>query len=102
MAAAEGGVTGILVLPFGLRLDCGIHLAIDDVGSSGPLRLPTCLPVGCIVPLVLDVAAVAALRRGTVLSVSAEAHDGGDALAFPIPLSGFSSALDRITQLDRN
>ena len=55
LRATEGdAVGGVLVLPFGLNLDDGVSLAIDDAASFGSLRFSTCLPVGCLVPLDFD------------------------------------------------
>src|SRR5262245_5086988 len=40
---ADGGVSGNLVLPFGLLLDAGATLQIDDGQPRAPLRFSTCL-----------------------------------------------------------
>ena len=54
-----------MVLPFGLALDHGVVLQVDD-GAPGPvLRFRTCLPAGCVVPLSSDAKLVAAARKGT-------------------------------------
>ncbi|WP_244467883.1 invasion associated locus B family protein [Nitratireductor soli] len=102
LAAAEGGnaASGVLVLPFGLRLDSGVRLAIDETSPREPLRFSTCLPAGCIAPLVFDAATVTALKAGTAVSVTVTANDSGQELAFSISLSGFSSALNRIAELN--
>lgn len=100
-AAEEGGAAnGVLVLPFGLRLDSGVRLAIDEGVQLDPLRFSTCLPAGCIVPLAFDAATVTALRAGTSASVSVTANDSGQELAFSISLNGFASALDRVAGLN--
>lgn len=102
LAAASGGgeATGVLALPFGLRLDEGVALQVDDQPALMALRFSTCLPVGCLVPLSLDAAAVTALRQGSELSVSAVAHDNGQPIGLSISLAGFSSGLDRLAQLE--
>jgi invasion protein IalB len=89
---------GTLILPFGLALDRGVTLQIDDVAAGPTLRFRTCLPVGCLVSLALDPTTVGLLRKGTTLTVSATA-DGGQGAAFKISLNGFSSALDRTAAL---
>ncbi len=96
--AADGGVTGTLVLPFGLRLDAGVTLAVDEQAAQAPLRFSTCLPAGCLVPLVFDQTAIAALRTGTTLKLKAMSNDGQD-VALSVSLAGFSTALDRLTVL---
>lgn len=101
LTAAEGGntVNGVLVLPFGLRLDSGVRLAIDEAAPREPLRFSTCLPAGCLVPLAFDTASVTALRVGTALRVTATTSDSTQEVAFSISLSGFTSALDRVNEL---
>jgi invasion protein IalB len=96
--AANGSVIGTLVLPFGLRLDAGVALAVDQQTAQSPLRFSTCLPAGCLVPLNFDQTAIAALRGGTALKLKAMSNDGQD-VALSISLSGFSTALDRLVAL---
>lgn len=102
LAAAEGGnaATGALVLPFGLKLDDGVTLAIDDAAPGAPLRFSTCLPAGCLVPLAFDAATVAALRAGTALRITATANDSEQDVALSVSLSGFTSALARVAALN--
>ncbi|WP_246684919.1 invasion associated locus B family protein [Mesorhizobium sp. B2-7-1] len=89
---------GTLVLPFGLALDQGVTLQIDDGVVVPPLRFRTCLPGGCIVDLSFDIETVAALRKGTSLKVKVVA-DGGKETNLALSLKGFPSALDRTTAL---
>ena len=101
LAAVENGAAadGVLVLPFGLRLDAGVRLAIDESAALPERRFSTCLPEGCVVPLAFDAATVTALRAGTALRVTATANDSGQEVAFSISLSGFTSALARAAAL---
>lgn len=92
-------VSGTLVLPFGLKLDAGVELAVDEDGARDALRFSTCLPDGCLVPLLFDKSTVAALRAGETLIVTAVANSGEQEVVFSISLAGFSSALDRVTEL---
>ncbi|MGE0503563.1 MAG: invasion associated locus B family protein [Rhizobiaceae bacterium] len=103
LAAAEGGkaANGALVLPFGLRLDDGVRLAIDDKAEPPVLRFSTCVPAGCVVPLAFDADAVKRLSAGTKLGVAATANEGGQDVAFSVSLSGFTSALARAAELTR-
>ena len=97
-APAIDRAEGTLILPFGLALDRPVTLQIDEAAAGLTLRFRTCLPVGCLVSLAFDPTAVALLRKGTTLTVSATA-DGGQGAAFKISLNGFSSALDRTAAL---
>jgi len=93
-------VSGTLVLPFGLALESGAMLQIDDKPAMQPLRFRTCLPDGCLLPVTFDAATLVTLRSGTALKVKAAA-DGGAAALFSISLQGFATALDRVGALAR-
>ena len=91
-------LTGALILPFGLLLEEGVTLQVDDEGSQTHHTFRTCLPNGCLVALTFDGVASKALGEGEALKVNAVA-DGGGELAFSVSLKGFSAARDRITVL---
>lgn len=91
-------VQGTLVLPFGLALDQGVKLQIDDGAALPPLRFRTCLPGGCLVDLSFEGDTLAALRNGTSLKVKVVA-DGGEETNLALSLKGFPSALDRTAAL---
>ena len=99
-APNEGNLTGTLALPFGLLLARGVVLQVDQLAASPPQPFQTCLPSGCLVPLLLAVDWRDALKGGTSLAVTAIAVDGKEA-RFAIPLRGFAGALDRIVELTR-
>lgn len=102
LQATAGGerASGRLVLPFGLRLDDGVSLTVDEAAPFQSPRFSTCLPVGCLVPLEFDAGAVSAMRAGSKLTVQASANDTGQEIGFSISLSGFTSALNRIVELN--
>ena len=91
---------GLLVLPFGLALDKGVSLQIDDGPVGQPLRFRTCLPAGCLVPLSFDARTLASLRRGTVIKAKVATDDGRET-TFSISLKGLAPALDRTAALLR-
>jgi invasion protein IalB len=99
-APTGNSVSGALVLPFGLALDSGVTMQIDDKPAMQPVRFRTCLPVGCIVSVAFDAPTLVALRAGTVLKLKAAA-DGGAATSFSVSLQGFGTALDRMGALSR-
>ncbi len=86
---------GTVVMPFGLRLPEGVAMGIDDRSRSAAQPFSTCLPVGCIVPVVFETEALAALRGGAVLTLSAVVEESGDALDMQVSLKGFSAAYER-------
>ncbi len=97
-ATSATTVDGVLVLPFGLALENGVALRIDDQPEGQSFRFKTCLPAGCLVPVSFDAKAVKSLRSGISLKVAA-VTDGGAEQAFTISLKGFAAALDRIGAL---
>jgi len=99
-APAPNSAEGSLVLPFGLVLDKGITLQIDDDAAGPALRFRTCLPAGCIVAVSFDAKTVATLRSGTTLTVKATRDDGRE-IPFSVSLKGFGSALDRTAALSK-
>jgi invasion protein IalB len=100
-AASTSHADGTMVLPFGLAVDQPVMLQIDESGAPQTLHFRTCLPVGCLVPLVFDAAAIARLRAGASLNVKTTAAEGGRQAAFRISLKGFGSALDRTAELSK-
>jgi invasion protein IalB len=103
LAPPQGGnTTGTLVLPFGIALDNGATLQIDDRAAMPTLRFLTCQPDGCYVALNFDAATITTLRSSTTLKVTTvAANDGGTEVPFTIPLAGLAQALDRMTVLMR-
>lgn len=101
LTATEGGnaAHGTLVLPFGLNLDQGAVLSIDEGEFLPPLRFSTCIPAGCLVPMTFSQDAVTAMRSGTALKIKAAANGSGQEVNFSISLSGFTSALTRAAEL---
>jgi invasion protein IalB len=93
-------IEGVLLLPFGLVLDQGVSLQIDDQAQGQPQRFRTCLPGGCVVPLGFDARQAAALRAGTALKARVM-PDGGQPTVLTISLKGLGSALDRTAALAR-
>jgi len=95
---SPGQAEGTLVLPFGLALDKGVTLQVDDAAAGPTLRFRTCLPAGCVVAVTFDAKAVAALRTGTTLTVKATGENTQE-VSLGVSLKGFASALDRIVAL---
>lgn len=97
--AEDAGLEGSLALPFGLCLDKGVTLGVDEATGGKPTRFSTCLPLGCIVPLTFTETTVALLREGTALKIGAFASDSEKDVAFSVSLNGFAAALDRVIAL---
>ncbi|MFC7398204.1 invasion associated locus B family protein [Chelatococcus sp. GCM10030263] len=93
-------VDGTLVLPFGIALDKGVTLQVDDGPALAPLRFRTCLPGGCVVDLSFDAKMLPLLRKGSSLKIRTIA-DGGKETQLAVSLKGFPSALDRTIALSK-
>lgn len=96
--APEGGLRGLLVMPFGLKLADGVVLGAPELAPS-ELAFSTCLPAGCIIPLSFDAAFVASLAKGGAAEMRATAADGGKEVVFSLPLDGFGAAVARLGEL---
>jgi invasion protein IalB len=92
---AGTGAEGALVLPFGLALDKGATLQIDDGAAGAPLTFRTCVPAGCVAPVSINARMLANLRKGAALKVKVTPDGGGAAMQWPVSLKGFSAAFDR-------
>lgn len=95
---SDGAVSGNLILPFGLQLDAGAILQIDEGPQEKPLRFSTCMPGSCLVPISFDADRIAALRVATTLRVKVQSTDAKE-VALAISLKGFSAAFDRLQML---
>lgn len=93
-------IEGVLLLPFGLVLDQGVVLQVDELPQGQPLRFRTCLPAGCVVPVSFDARQTAALRSATALKARV-LPEGGQATVLTISLKGLGSGLDRSAALAR-
>lgn len=94
----DGTLSGNLVLPFGLTLDAGAALQIDDAAAQAPLRFSTCLPGGCVVPLAFSTDEVVGLRMGTTLKIKVQTTEPSD-MTLSVSLAGFGAAIDRLAAL---
>lgn len=96
---SEDQLEGAIVLPFGLAVTEQIRLMVDEAADSlAELTFSTCLQNGCVVFVSLDASALAALRAGSELRVHAFAPQNEE-FVFPISLTGFTAAVNRLTEL---
>jgi invasion protein IalB len=101
LAPGQSGATGNLALPFGLLLASGVTLAMDDAKPM-VLSFRTCLPVGCVVPLSFDAAALDRLKKATTLKITATTADNGSPISFSISPKGLAGAYLRTLDLTGN
>ncbi|KKB63171.1 hypothetical protein WM40_13075 [Robbsia andropogonis] len=96
-----GDTAATLLMPFGLVLDRGVAVQIDNAPSGAPARFQTCLPVGCVVQLRLDAKTLSMLRSGTAIRLVAIAATDGRRMLFTVPLQGLAPAVDRAVTLSK-
>jgi invasion protein IalB len=97
--SCDGKTEGTILMPFGLNLDAGAVLKLDDKDLGKGLRFSTCVPQGCLLPVSFPTTAADAMRKGTKLVVASLNLSSGEAVTFNVSLNGFSVALARTTEL---
>ena len=97
--AMGGKIEGTILMPFGLNLDAGAVLKLDDKDLGKGLRFSTCVPQGCLLPVNFPAAATDAMRKGTKLVIASLNLSSNEALAFNVSLNGFGPAMARATEL---
>lgn len=95
------GAHATLVLPFGLKLDKGVVLQVDETAATTALAFKTCLPAGCIVDAALNRQSLEGWRKGTSLKLKSFAADSGSEVRLAISLKGLAQAMDRASALAR-
>jgi len=94
-----GGLSGALVLPFGLALSQGITLGIDEQDTTVALGFSTCLPVGCLVPIGFAADSLEAIGTASQLNITATISDSGDPINLTVNMQGFQSATTRMANI---
>ncbi len=93
---ASGAEITILT-PFGLLLDRGIVLQIDE-GKSYSLPFQTCLPEGCLARGLLDEAILGQLRAGRILATKMVESTGAQVVRVEVSLKGFTASYARLQE----
>ena len=99
--SGEDVASGTLILPFGLTLAAGTTLSVDDEPIGDALPFSTCLPAGCLVPLILNRSAIDRLNSGDALALGATVNGTAAPLSFTVSLQGFVAAMARTRDLLR-
>jgi invasion protein IalB len=97
--AKDGASEGTILMPFGLKLEAGVLLKLDDKDLGQGLRFSTCVAQGCMLPVNFPIAGMNAIRNGKALAVGALNMSDGQLLTFTVSLNGFAVAVDRAIQL---
>jgi invasion protein IalB len=97
----DGKTEGTILMPFGLKLESGAILSLDDKDLGQGLRFSTCTPQGCLLPLSLQTVTIEAIKKGKTLTVASLNLNNGEVVAFKISLEGFAAASARTAELAR-
>lgn len=97
----DGRAEGTILVPFGMKLDNGAVLRLDDKDLGQGLRFSTCLAQGCLLPISFPAVATNAMKTGKTLTVAALNLSTSEPVSFNVSLSGFAAAFDRLSQIDR-
>jgi invasion protein IalB len=98
--AGDRKLEGTILMPFGLKLDSGVVLRLDDKDLGRGLRFLTCVPVGCLLLVSFPTIAIDAMKKGKMLTV-ASLNLSDEIITFNVSLDGFAEALARIVELSR-
>ncbi len=97
----DGKTEGTILMPFGLKLDSGAILKLDDKDLGQGLHFSTCVPQGCLVPVSFPTVATDAMKKAKMLTVASLNLNSGEVVAFNVPLEGFVGATARIAELGK-
>lgn len=100
-APKDGKAEGAVLMPFGLKLDAGGILKLDDKDLGQGVRFSTCVPQGCLLPVSFPAVAIDAMKKAKTLTVASLNLSSGEAVTFNILLNGFAAAVARITDLGK-
>lgn len=85
----------IVVLPLGVLLPAGIQIKIDKGEEAAKAPFIVCITNGCQARVTLDDKLISAMKGGKMLQVAFYSPQQKE-LAFPVSLSGFTSAMDAL------
>ncbi len=94
----NGGLSGTLLLPFGILFEPGVSAQIDDAPPVARLSFRTCLPDGCLALFPIDRALMQKMKAGAVMKLNVTTA-ADTKLSFPVSLKGLGAALDRVVAL---
>jgi len=97
----DGRAEGTILMPFGMKLENGAVLRLDDKNLGQGLRFSTCLAQGCLLPISFPTVATDAMKTGKALTVAALNLSNNEPVSFNVSLTGFAAAFDRIAQIDK-
>jgi invasion protein IalB len=100
-APKDAKTEGTILMPFGLKLDSGAIVTLDDKDIGQPLRFSTCTPQGCLLPVSFPAATVDSMKKSKTLAIASLNLSNGEVVTFKIGLEGFANASARLIELSK-
>jgi invasion protein IalB len=100
-SSKDGQTPGTILVPFGLKLESGAILKLDDKDLGRGLRFSTCVRQGCLLPFSFPTVATDAMKTAKTLTVAALNFSNGEPVTFTVSLNGFEPGLARLAELGR-
>jgi invasion protein IalB len=97
----DGKTEGMIWMPFGLKLDSGVIVKVDDKDLLQGLRFLTCVPQGCVVPVSLPTVATDTMKKAKTLTIASLNFNSGEVVTFNVPLEGFAGGTARAAELSK-
>jgi invasion protein IalB len=97
----DGKMEGTILMPFGLKLDNGAVVTLDEKDFGPGLRFSTCVPQGCLLPVSWQTVSIDAMKKAKLLTVASLNLSNSEVVAFKISLDGFAPAIARIVELGK-
>lgn len=97
---SQDGLQATFIMPFGLALQAGVALQVDDNPPTPAIPFSTCVPAGCILPVNFDDKVVGVLRKASTLTMKIKTVAGED-MALTFSLDGFTAASQRLVELSK-
>ena len=97
LQSTDAGASLTLVAPFGLLLDAGLKVAVDEAALTEG-RFKTCLPGGCVSVIELAVNGLDKFAAGDTATVTLRDTSNQD-IALNVSLAGFTAAWNRLKGL---
>src|SRR3569833_3889683 len=83
-APRNGTTEGTILMPFGLKLDTGVVLRLDDKDVAQGLHFSTCLAQGCLVPVSFPSSSIDTIRRAQTMPVGALSIDNDHSVTYSV------------------
>jgi invasion protein IalB len=100
-APKDAKTEGTILMPFGLKLESGVIMTLDDKKIGPALSFSTCMPQGCLVPVSFPADTVDSMKKSKTLGIASLNVGSGEVVTFKVSLEGFANASARVIELNK-